>query len=424
MSKNEEITKRRLEACPKGIGVSCPFYADKAKNAELWDVEGNRYIDFAGGIGVLNVGHVHDKFQAAIKAQVEKITHSCHAIVPNELYISAAERLNKIVPVGGKAKTCFFTTGAEAVENAVKVARSKTGRPGVIAFNAAFHGRTNFTLGLTGKVAPYKLGFGPFPGDIYHVPFPNALHGVSVQDTLDALTDLFKTVIEPKNIAAIIYEPVQGEGGFNIAPAEFVTAMRKLADEHGIILIHDEVQSGFARTGTMFASEQYDAKPDLITMAKSMSGGFPISGLSGKAEIMDAPGPGGLGGTYPGSPLGLAAVHAVLDIIEEEKICDRSKKLGEKVMKRLEALKADLPSLREIRGLGSMVAAEFYKAGTNEPDADYVKKVQAKALEKKLIILTCGTYYNVIRFLYPLTIEDKIMDEALDILEAALKECK
>lgn len=424
MSKNEDLNKRRAAACPKGVGVSCPFYAEKAKNAELWDVEGKRYIDFAGGIGVLNMGHVHPKFQAAIKSQVEKVTHSCHSIVPNELYVICAERINKLAPGKTPKKTMFFSSGAEAVENAIKVARSYTGRPGIIAFNAGFHGRTNMTLGLTGKVAPYKLGFGPFPGEVYHVPFPNELHGVSVQDSLDAFATLFKTTIEPKNVAAVIIELVQGEGGFNIAPKEFVSALRKLCDDNGIVLIHDEIQSGFCRTGKVFASEYYDVEPDLITMAKSMAGGFPISGVVGKAEIMDAPNPGGLGGTYAGSPLGLAAVNAILDVIEEEKICEKSMKLGDEVKKRIETLKKDIPQIKEVRGLGSMIAIEMYKPGTDEPDADYTKAVAAKCLEKGLIILTCGTYYNVIRMLYPLTIEDKVFDEGMAILADALKSCK
>ena len=424
MSKNEEITKRRLAACPTGVGVSCPFYADKAKNAELWDVEGNRYIDFAGGIGVLNFGHVHPKVQAAWKAQIDKVTHSCHAIVPNELYVTVAERINKLAPGKTPKKTCFFSAGAEAIENAIKIARHYTGRPAVVAFSAAFHGRTNMTLALTGKVAPYKLGFGPFPGEVYHVPFPNELHGVSIQDSLDGFADLFKTTIEPKNVAAVIIELVQGEGGFNIAPKEFMNALRKLCDDNGILLIHDEVQSGFCRTGKVFASEYYDHEADIITMAKSMSGGFPISGVVGKADIMDSPLPGGIGGTYPGSPVGLAGVNAILDIIEEEKINDRSMKLGDEVKKRIEALKSSVPQIREVRGLGSMVAIEFYKAGSKDPDPDFVKKVQAECLKNGLIILTCGTYYNVIRMLYPLTIEDKVFDEGMGILENALKSVK
>ncbi|GHV54696.1 4-aminobutyrate transaminase [Deltaproteobacteria bacterium] len=424
MSKNQDLQQRRLAATPKGVGVMCSFYAEKAKNAEVWDVEGNRYIDFAGGIGVLNVGHLHPKVVAAIKGQLDKFSHTCFQIIPAENYIVAAERINKLAPGKTPKKTCFFSTGAEAVENAIKIARHYTGRPAVIAFKGSFHGRTNMTMGLTGKVSPYKIGFGPFPADIYHVPFPNAVHDVTVDDSLDAIKDLFKMTIDPKMVAAIILEPVQGEGGFNMAPVELIHALRKLCDDNGIVLIHDEVQCGFCRTGKLFATEYYDVEPDIITMAKSMSGGFPISAVCGKANIMDAPQQGGLGGTYAGSPLGLAAVNAVLDIIEEEKICERSLKLGEKAKARLKAIQKDVPQLCDVRGPGSMVALEFMKPGTKEPDPDFTKKVQALAMESGLLLLTCGTYYNNIRLLYPLTIEDKVFDEALNILEKAVRGAK
>ncbi len=422
MGKNQDLQNRRLAATPKGIGVMCSFYAEKARNAEIWDVEGKRYIDFAGGIGVLNMGHVHPKVKAALTAQLDKLTHTCHQVIPTELYITAAERINKLAPGNSPKKTCFFSTGAEAVENAIKIARCHTGRPGIIAFNASIHVRTNLPLGLSGKVNPYKNGFGPFPGDIYHVPFPNAVHGISVQESLDAINDIFKTAIEPKRVAAIIIEPVQGEGGFNMAPKEFVHALRKLCDEHGIVYIHDEVQSGFCRTGKVFASEYYDVEPDIMTIAKSMSGGFPISGVVGKASIMDTPQPGGLGGTYAGNPLGLAAVNAVLDIIEEEKICEKSMALGDKAKKRLEALKKDIPQIRDVRGPGSMIAIEFFVDG--KPSADFAKSVQTKALEKGLVLLTCGPYYNNIRLLYPLTIDEKTFEEGMGILEEAIRASK
>ena len=422
MAKNQDLQKRRLDATPKGVGVLCAFYAEKAKNAEIWDVEGKRYIDFAGGIGVLNMGHLHPKVQKAISDQLQKFSHTCYQIVPFELYITVAERLNKLAPGKSPKKTCFFSTGAEAVENSIKIARHYTCRPAIIAFNGSFHGRTMMTMGLTGKVAPYKLGFGPFPPDIYHVPFPNAIHGVSVQDSLDAINDLFKTTIEPNRVAAIIVEPVQGEGGFVVAPVEFLKALRKLCDDNGILLIHDEVQCGFCRTGKLFATDYYEGvEPDIITMAKSMSGGFPISAVTGKSEIMDSPAPGGLGGTYAGSALGLAAVNAVLDIIEEEEINALSLKLGEKCRDRLESLKDTVPQIKDVRGLGSMVAIEFMKPGTNEPDPDFTKEVQTNAMENGLLILTCGPYYNNIRLLYPLTIEDSIFDEAMEIFEKALR---
>ncbi len=420
MSKNAELEKRKAAAVPKGAAVMHSFYAEKAKNAELWDVEGQRYIDFVGGIGVLNVGHVHPKVQNAIATQLEKLSHSCHQVIPTELYVEAAERINALAPGSTPKKTCFFSTGAEAVENAIKIARHYTNRPAIISFKGSFHGRTLLTLGLTGKVAPYKLGFGPFPADIYHIPFPNEVHGISVEDSLNALNEVFKTEVEANRVAAIVIELVQGEGGFNVAPKEFVSALRKICDENGSLLIHDEVQSGFARTGKLFASEYYDVEADIMTLAKSMSGGFPISGVVGKAHVMDSPLPGGLGGTYAGNPLGLASVLAVLDIMEEENLPARSLALGEKAKERLKNMQATVPQIREVRGLGSMVAVEFMTPDTNEPDAAFAKKVQAYALEKKLLLLTCGPYYNVIRLLYPLTIEDAVFDEGMSILEEAL----
>ncbi|MDR1934385.1 MAG: 4-aminobutyrate--2-oxoglutarate transaminase [Candidatus Accumulibacter sp.] len=422
MASNSELWKRKEAAVPRGVGVMCRFFADKAKNAEVWDVEGRRYIDFAGGIGVLNSGHLNPLVQAAVEAQLKKFTHTCFSIIPHELYVRAAERINRLAPGPSPKKTAFFSTGAEAVENAVKVARYHTGRPGIVAFAAGFHGRTNLTMALTGKVAPYKFGFGPFPGDVYHVPYPNELHGVSVQNSLDALDSLFKTAIEPGRVGAVIIEIVQGEGGFNVAPREFVHALRKICDEHGIVYVHDEVQSGFARTGKVFATEYYDVEPDIITIAKSMANGYPMSGVVGKASIMDSPKAGGLGGTYAGSPVGLAAVNAVLDIMEEGGILERSVALGDRFRARMEALRKTVPHIAQVRGLGSMVAVEFMKPGTREAAAEYTQKAQEIALSKGLLILTCGTGYNVIRNLYPITIEDAVFDEALEILEAALKE--
>lgn len=421
MATNSDLQKRKEAAVPKGVGALCKFFAGKAKNAEVWDVEGNRYIDFSGGIGVVNSGHLNPEVQAAVEEQLRQFTHTCFSIIPYEVYVRAAERINKLAPGPTPKKTAFFTSGAEAIENAIKIARYHTGRPGVIAFTASFHGRTNMTLALTGKVAPYKFGFGPFPNDVYHVPFPNELHGVSVQDSLNALDSLFKTTIEPTRVGVLILELIQGEGGFNVAPKEFVQALRALCDQHGIVYIHDEVQSGFARTGKVFATEHYGVEPDMITMAKSMGNGYPISGVVGKAHIMDAPNPGGLGGTYVGSPVGLAAVNAVLDIMERGDILKRSAELGDKFKARMEALKKDVPYIAQARGLGSMVAVEFMKPGTKEPAPEYAKKVQEIAMANGLLILVCGTYYNVVRNLYPITIEDAIFDEAMGILENALK---
>lgn len=421
MSQNNDLEKRRQAATPRGVGIMCSFYADKAKNAEIWDTNGQRYIDFAGGIGVLNTGHLHPKVEAAVAEQLQKFSHTCYQVVPYESYIEVAELINARAPVGGEAKTLFLTTGAEAVENAVKIARSHTGRRGVISFFGGYHGRTNFTLGLTGKVAPYKVGFGPFPADIIHAPYPNELHGVTEEEALTGLNKIFKSNIDPSDVAAIIIEPIQGEGGFNITPYSFLKAIRALCDEHGIVLIFDEVQSGFARTGKFFATEHTGVSPDLITIAKSLAGGFPLSGVIGKAAIMDAPTPGGLGGTYAGSPLALAAAKAVIHIIEDEQLCDRATLLGNKLMAKLESLKDKTPAIKAVRGLGAMVAVEFMKPGTNEPDPEFAKKAQAYALEHGLILLTCGMYYNVMRFLFPLTIEDAVFDEALITLEAALQ---
>ncbi len=421
MSTSKQLTERRQAATARGVGIMCNFYAVKAKNAEIWDTDGNRYIDFAGGIGVLNTGHMHPKIQAAVTEQLQQFSHTCYQVVPYESYTSAAEKINALAPIDGAKKTFFLTSGAEAVENAIKVARAHTGRRGVISFFGGYHGRTNFTLGLTGKVAPYKLGFGPFPADIVHAPYPNELHGVSVDDAVQGLQKIFKATIAPTDVAAIIVEPIQGEGGFNVTPFEFLKTLRAICDEHGIVLVFDEVQTGFARTGKLFATEHTGVSPDLITMAKSMAGGFPISGVVGKADIIDAPAAGGLGGTYAGSPLGLAAIHAVLDVIKEEKLCERAETLGKQLSARLESLKADVPQIRMVRGLGGMIAVEFMKPGSNEPDADFTKKAQTHALENGLILLTCGMYYNVMRFLFPLTIEDTLFAEALDKIEAALR---
>jgi 4-aminobutyrate aminotransferase len=396
------------------------FFIDRALNSEVWDVEGKRYIDFAGGIAVLNTGHRHPKMVAAIEAQLHKFTHTCYQVLPYESYVTLAERINKLTPGDYAKKTCFFSSGAEAVENAIKIARASTGRPGIIAFSGGFHGRTMMGCALTGKVSPYKIGFGPFPAEIYHLPFPIDLHGVSLEDSLNALHLLFKADIDPKRVAAIIIEPVQGEGGFYAAPPALMQALRKECDEHGMLLIYDEVQTGFGRTGKLFAAEHYDVMPDIITMAKSMAGGTTLSAVCGKTEIMDGPAPGGLGGTYAGNPLAIAASHAVIDIIEEEKLVDRSNILGAKLMARLKVAQEKVPALKDVRGLGSMIAAEFFDPVTNEPSMDAVKRVQQAALAEGLILLTCGVYGNAIRFLYPLTIQDEIFDEALDIIDRAL----
>lgn len=418
---NLSIAERRDRAISRGVGVTTQIYAQRAENSEIWDVEGRRYIDFASGIAVVNTGHRHPKVIAAVKAQIDQFTHTCHQVVPYENYVHLAERLNDLVPGNFTKKTVFVTTGAEAVENAVKIARAATGRSAVIAFGGAFHGRTFMGMALTGKVAPYKVGFGSMPGDVFHVPFPVALHGVSVADSFGAIDKLFKSDVDPARVAAIILEPVQGEGGFYEAPRHFLTALRAICDQHGILLIADEVQTGFARTGKMFAMRHHDVVADITTMAKSLAGGFPLAAVTGRAELMDAAGPGGLGGTYGGNPIGIAAAHAVLDVIEEEKLCDRANTLGGRLKQRLQALRDDVPEIVDIRGPGFMNAVEFNDVNKGLPSTQFANAVRVKALENGLILLTCGIYGNVIRFLSPITIQDHVMNEALDILEGAIR---
>ena len=416
---NARIDARRVAATPRGVGIGFPIYAERAQNAELWDVEGRRYIDFGSGIAVLNTGHRHPKIVAAIAAQLERFTHTAYQVVPYESTVALAEKLNALTPGDHAKKTAFFTTGAEAVENAIKIARAHTRRPGVIALGGGFHGRTMMGLALTGKVQPYKAGFGPFPAGVYHVPMPIPLHGVSVDDALKAITQLFKADIEPEQVAAIIVEPIQGEGGFYVVPKDFMVALRALCDQHGIVLIADEIQTGFARTGKMFAMEHYGVMPDIMTMAKSLAGGMPLSAVCGRAEIMDAPAPGGLGGTYAANPLAVASALAVLDVIAGEQLCARAEKIGNKLTRHLEALRAKVPAISDVRGLGCMVAVEFAKPdGT--PDVDFTKRVQKHAQDAGLLLLTCGVYGNVIRFLFPLTIEDAVLDEGLAILSQAM----
>ena len=417
---NQQINQRRLDATARGVGVMCNFYADRAENATIWDVEGNQYTDFAAGIAVLNTGHRHPKIVAAIQAQLERFTHTAFQIVPYESAVSLAERINALVPIDGARKTAFFTTGAEAVENAIKIARVSTGRPGVIAFGGGFHGRTMMGLALTGKVQPYKAGFGPFPGEVYHLPFPAPLRGVSVQDSLNALEHLFKCDIDPARVAAIIIEPVQGEGGFNVADADLLAGLRKVCDQHGILLIADEVQTGFGRTGKLSARQHYAVRPDIRTTATSLAGGMPQSAVCGRAEVMDAANPGGLGGTYAGNPLAVASAHAVLDVIEQEQLLARSVALGARLQEFLGGLRERLPAIAEVRGLGSMVAMECVAPATQAPDSALVARIQRQALQRGLLLLSCGQYGNVIRFLYPLTIPDAQFDAALETLAQAM----
>ncbi|MCB1422327.1 MAG: 4-aminobutyrate--2-oxoglutarate transaminase [Nitratireductor sp.] len=422
MAANSEFEARRKGAIARGVGVMTQVFADKAENAELWDVEGNRYIDFASGIAVLNTGHRHPKVMAAVHEQIDRFTHTCHQVVPYENYVRLAERLNALVPGSEEKKTIFVTTGAEALENAVKIARASTGRNAVVAFSGGFHGRTFMGMAMTGKVFPYKAGFGAMPGDVYHAPFPVEMHGVSEADAISALERLFKADVDPARVAAIVIEPVQGEGGFYVVPKSFMQKLRTICDEHGILLIVDEVQTGFARTGTMLAIEQYDIAPDLVAMAKSLAGGFPLAAVTGRASVMDAPSPGGLGGTYGGSPIGIAAANAVIDVIEEEGLCERANLLGNRLKQRLESLRDDVPEIADIRGPGFMNAVEFSDPGSKAPDAGFAGRVKDIALKKGLILLTCGIHGNVIRFLSPITIQDDVFGEALDMLEEAIRE--
>lgn len=413
---NQELQNRKSKVFARGQGNTYPVFVKKAKNAEIWDVEDNRYIDFATGIAVCNTGHSHPKIIEAVKAQIDNFSHTCLTVNPYEVAVELAEKLTVLAPGKSEKKAIFVTTGAEAVENCVKIARSYTKRRAVIAFNGAFHGRTSLTMALTGKTAPYKVGFGPFPGEIYHVPFPASAYGATVADSLKAIKNIFKSDVVAEDVAAIIIEPVQGEGGFYQTPIELLQALRKLCDETGIVLIFDEIQSGFGRTGKMFNSEYSGVEPDLMTMAKGIAGGYPLSGVVGKSEIMDAAVPGGLGGTYGGSPVGCAAGLAVLKVMEEEDLLNRSVIIGDLFNKRLTALQNEFPSLISyVRNKGSMIALELMIDGNKEEaNKELTKAIIGKATEYGLILLSCGYNSNVIRFLPPLTISDEIVNEGLD----------
>ena len=414
---NAALLARREAAIPRGVGHSHQIFVARGENAEIWDVEGRRFIDFVGGIAVLNTGHRHPAVIQAVKDQLDKYTHTCFQVLPYEPYVELAERLNAKAPGDFAKKTLFLTTGSEAVENAIKIARVATGRSGVICFSGGYHGRTLLTLAMTGKIVPYKAGFGPFPAEVFHATFPNALHGVSVDDSLASIEAIFKNDIEASRVAAIIIEPVQGEGGFTVAPPEFLQRLRSLCDTHGILMVCDEVQTGAGRTGTWFAVEQSGVAPDLITMAKSMAGGFPLSAVIGRAEVMDAAAPGGLGGTYAGSPVACAAALAVLDVFDKENLLQRSRDVGERLSAALKAMAVSHACIGDVRGMGAMVAIELFKNGdVKQPDADLAKRITAEATSRGLILLTCGTYGNVIRILVPLTASDALLDEGLAIM--------
>lgn len=420
---NQAWVERRTKAVSRGIGMAAPVMAAKAENAELWDIEGNRYIDFGSGIAVVNTGHRHPLVMKRVYEQLEKVTHTCAMVMPYEVFIEVCEKLNAVAPISGEKKSALVTTGAEAVENAVKFARAYTGRGDVIAFHGGFHGRTLMGMALTGKVSPYKQKFGPMPAGIWHVPFPIAQQNITVEDSIHAIEMLFKVDVEPNRVAAIIIEPVQGEGGFYVAPKELMQRLRKLCDDHGILLIADEIQCGFGRTGKFFAIEHMGVEPDLITVAKSLAGGFPLAAVVGRAAIMDATDPGTIGGTYAGNPVACAAALGVFEAFEKENFLELAVRQGEIIMKRLAAIKTKgkgMP-IGEVRGLGAMCAFDLVtKHGGNEPDPVATKTLTAKCLERGLLIISCGFYANTIRLLAPLTTPEAVLNEGLDILEAAL----
>ncbi len=423
-TSNASLKARRDDACPVGLPSKSGIYAVKAEGAELWDADGKRYVDFIGGIGVLNVGHRHPKVVEAIKKQAESFIHTCFGIAQYEVYVEVAERLNKLAPGPTPKKTALFNAGAEAVENSVKFARRLTGRPGVIAFEGAFHGRTLLATTLTGKAKPYKVGFGPLVPGIFHAPYPDPYHGLSTQGCLACLDHIFKTQIPAEEVAAFIIEPVQGEGGFNPAPPEFLQALRALCDQHGILLIADEIQSGMGRTGKMFAFEHSGVEPDMICIAKSIAAGMPLAALTGKAALMDQIAPGGMGSTYGGNPVACAAALAVLDIFEEEGLLQRANVIGEKVAASWRALQGSIAKDRfgDVRQIGGMVAVECVKDNDpKQPDAALASAILLAAREGGLIMTTAGAYAQCLRCLVPLTISDAVLDEGLEIFTEATK---
>jgi 4-aminobutyrate aminotransferase/(S)-3-amino-2-methylpropionate transaminase len=422
-AKATDLVMRRQAAIPRGIASATPLFASRAENAEVWDVDGRRFIDFAGGIGVLGTGHRHPRVIAAVTQQLGRYTHTAFQVMAYEPYIQLAERLNAIAPFEGPAKTLLLTTGAEAVENAIKIARIATGRNAVIAFTGAFHGRTMMTLAMTGKVVPYKRSLGLQGHGVYRVPFPADYRGVSVDSSLQALESLFYSDVHPTDVAAIAIEPVQGEGGFHVAPPEFLRRLREICDAHGILLIADEIQSGFGRTGRMFAIQHSGVQPDLVTLAKALAGGFPLAAVVGRASIMDKTEPGGLGGTYGGSPIGCAAALAVLDVIADEQLLARAEHVGTRIRTRIERLaqRKDIVPIANLRGVGAMLGFDVVSAATRQPDGATARKVAARALEEGLILLTCGASGETLRILLPLTIAEAVLDDGLDLLERALE---
>ena len=419
--RSREVVDRIARVVAGPLVPTFPIVVDSASGATLTDVDGNTFIDFAGGVGCLNVGHSQPEVLAAVHEQVDRFVHTDFTVVPYEVYATVAERLAALVPVSGPVKAAFFNSGAEAVENAVKFARAYTSRPAVIAFEGAFHGRTLMALSLTSKSRPYKEGLGPFAPEVYRVPFPYEYRGVTSADALAALERAFTTQVAPSAVAAIVIEPVQGEGGFVPAPAEFLRGVRQICDRHGSVFVADEVQTGFGRTGRLFALEHAGVEADLVCVAKSIANGLPLSGVLGRAEIMDAPAPGGVGGTYVGNPVALAAATAVLNAIEDEDLVERSAAIGETIRARMVAWQERWPAIGDVRGLGSMLAVEFVRnPQTKEPAPDLAQAVVAAALARGLLLITCGIYGSCIRVLVPLAIPDDEVEEALSVWEEAL----
>ncbi|CCM95557.1 Gamma-aminobutyrate:alpha-ketoglutarate aminotransferase [Klebsiella pneumoniae subsp. pneumoniae ST512-K30BO] len=455
MNSNKAMMARRSDAVPRGVGQIHPIFAERAENCRVWDVEGREYLDFAGGIAVLNTGHLHPQVVAAVEDQLKKLSHTCFQVLAYEPYLALCEKMNQKVPGDFAKKTLLVTTGSEAVENAVKIARAATGRSGAIAFTGAYHGRTHYTLSLTGKVNPYSAGMGLMPGHVYRALYPCALHGVSDDEAIASIHRIFKNDAAPEDIAAIIIEPVQGEGGFYAASPAFMQRLRALCDEHGIMLIADEVQSGAGRTGTLFAMEQMGVAADITTFAKSIAGGFPLAGVTGRAEVMDAIAPGGLGGTYAGNPIACAAALAVLQIFEQENLLEKlggtyagnpiacaaalavlqifeqenllekANQLGDTLRQGLLAIAEDHPEIGDVRGLGAMIAIELFEEGDrSRPNARLTADIVARARDKGLILLSCGPYYNVLRILVPLTIEEAQIEQGLKIIADCFSEAK
>ncbi|PSS44324.1 4-aminobutyrate--2-oxoglutarate transaminase [Enterobacter sp. FS01] len=425
MSTNKELMQRRSNAVPRGVGQIHPVFAARAENCRVWDVEGREYLDFAGGIAVLNTGHLHPEVVSAVEEQLKKLSHTCFQVLAYEPYLELCETLNQKVPGDFPKKTLLVTTGSEAVENAVKIARAATKRNGTIAFTGAYHGRTHYTLSLTGKVNPYSAGMGLMPGHVYRALYPCALHGISDDDAIASIHRIFKNDAAPEDIAAIVIEPVQGEGGFYATSPAFMQRLRDLCDEHGIMLIADEVQSGAGRTGTFFAMEQMGVAADITTFAKSIAGGFPLAGVTGRAEVMDAIAPGGLGGTYAGSPIACAAALAVIKVFEQDDLLGKANKLGNTLREGLLAIAEKHPEIGDVRGLGAMIAIElFEESDHHKPNAALTAQIVARARDKGLILLSCGPYHNVLRILVPLTVEEAQLQQGLAIIAACFDEAK